>query len=359
MSELDKLREEINKIDKKLIELLNMRGEIMQKVGEYKRNNNLGIYQPAREKEIIDKLKSMSTILKPNNIESIWKEIMGACKAIQGAIRKVGYLGPEGTFTHQAALEFFSKAGTQFINCKNVLEIFENIEKEILDFGVIAIENSLQGTVHDTLDLLIEKDLMIYGEIELRIKQNLISLKSSNLSKIENIYSHPQAFAQSRNWIKINIPNAKFINTTSTAEGILTVNQLNEDKNAAIGTEFACENYGLKIINSNIEDNPSNYTRFLVISKRENLIKEDKMKTSLVYVVKHVPGALYKVLKYFSEAGINLLKIESRPRRRGRWEYIFLMDFDGDKDDSKIKDVLDFMSQNVIWYKILGSYPYN
>ena len=125
------------------------------------------------------------------------------------------------------------------------------------------------------------------------------------------------------------------------------------------GTKFACENYGLKIINSNIEDNPSNYTRFLVISKRENLIKEDKMKTSLVYVVKHVPGALYTVLKNFSEANINLLKIESRPRRKGRWEYIFLMDFEGDKDDSKIKKVLDRMSQNVIWYKILGSYPYS
>lgn len=359
MSEIDKLRKDIDDIDQKILELLNKRGKIVKVIGDYKKKNNLEIFQPGREKDVIDKLKKLTTILTPNHIESIWKEIMGACKAIQGTIRKVGYLGPEGTFTHQAALEFFSKAGTQFINCKNVLEIFENIEKEILDFGVIAIENSLQGTVHDTLDLLIEKELMIYGEIELRIIQNLISLKSSNLSKIENIYSHPQAFAQSRNWIKSNIPTAKLINTTSTAEGIFTVNQLNEDKNAAIGTKLACENYGLEIINSNIEDNPSNYTRFLVISKRENLIKEDKMKTSLVYVVKHVPGALYKVLKYFSEAGINLLKIESRPRRRGRWEYIFLMDFDGDKDDSKIKDVLDLMSQNVIWYKILGSYPYN
>ena len=359
MSEIDKLRKDIDDIDQKLLDLLNNRGKIVKKIGDYKKKNNMEIFQPGREKEVIDRLKKLTTILAPDNIESIWKEIMGACKAIEGKIRKVGYLGPEGTFTHQAALEFFSKAGTRFINCKNVLEIFENIEKEILDFGLIAIENSLQGMVHDTLDLLIEKELMIYGEIELRIIQNLISLESSNLSKIENIYSHPQAIAQSRNWIKSNIPNAKLINTTSTAEGILTVIQLNEDKNAAIGTKFACENYGLKLINSNIEDNPSNYTRFLVISKRENLIKEDKMKTSLVYVVKHVPGALYKVLKYFSEAGINLLKIESRPRRRGRWEYIFLMDFDGDKDDSKIKDVLDFMSQNVIWYKILGSYPYN
>ncbi len=283
---------------------------------------------------------------------------MGACKIIEGSIVKVGYLGPKGTFTHQAALEFFPKAGTNFIECKNNSKIFESIEKDITEFGVIPIENSLQGTVRDTLDLLIEKNLIIYGEVELRIIQNLISLKDSKLSNIKNIFSHPQAFAQSKNWLKKNIPTAKLINTNSTAEAIQKVKELNDKSNAAIGTEFACDLYDLLVYNSKIEDNSSNFTRFLIISKTGNKIKEGKIKTSLVYVTKHIPGALYQVLKIFAEANINLLKIESRPRRIGRWEYIFLMDFEGDKEDPKIIKVLEKMESSVIWFKILGSFPY-
>ncbi len=356
--ELENLRKEIDNIDNELINLLNNRAETVIKIGNIKELLNLDVFQPQRENEIIQRIASKSTILKYDIIETIWKEIIGACKNLQGTVSKVGYLGPQGTFTHQAALDFFPKTGTDFIGCKTILEIFENIEKDIFDFGVIPIENSLQGTVRETLDLLIEKNLVIYGEIELRIIQNLISLKHSELSKIKNIYSHPQAFAQVRAWLKKNLPNAVLINMNSTAEAVENVNALKNEENAAIGTEFASKIHNLKILSSNIEDNPSNFTRFLIISKKENEIKGEKLKTSLVYVVKHIPGALYSVLKVFSDANINLTKIESRPRRRGKWEYIFLMDFEGDKDDPKIQQVLDLMNQNVIWYKILGSYPF-
>ena len=357
MDEINKFREEINDIDEKTLDLLNKRGEIAKKIGELKKKNKIEISQPAREKEIIERLKNLTTILEPNSIEAIWKEIIGACKAIQGSVFKVGYLGPQGTFTHQAALESFSKASTEFIACKSILEIFENIEKDNLDFGILAIENSLQGTVRETLDLLIERSLKIYGEIELRIVQNLISLKDSNLIDIKTIYSHPQAFAQSRLWIKTNLPTAKLINTESTAEAVQKIKELNALSDAAIGTTFASKIHDLKILSSGIEDNPSNYTRFLIISKKENKMRNGKVKTSLVYVTKHIPGALYGVLKIFADANINLTKIESRPRRKGRWEYIFLMDFEGDKDDPKVKEALELMNQNVIWYKILGSYP--
>ena len=356
--ELNGFRNEISQIDDEILELLNKRGNIAQKIGELKKELKLEVYQPHREKEVISRIKEHSSLLKPTNLEAIWKEIVGACKAIQGSIIKVGYLGPLGTFTHQAALDYFPNAGTEFIACKNILEIFENIEKDTLEFGVIPIENSLQGTVRDTLDLLIEKELIIYGEIELRIIQNLISMKNSDLSKIKNVFSHPQAFAQTRTWIKTNLPNVSLINTNSTAEAVRNIKELNDSSNAAIGTEFSSKIYDLKIINSKIEDNPSNYTRFLVISKEENKIKEGKIRTSIVYVTKHVPGALFHVLKLFADADINLLKIESRPRRKGRWEYIFLMDFEGDaKNDNKIQKVLEEMNQSVIWYKILGSYP--
>ncbi len=357
--ELEELREKINQVDDKIIDFLNQRGEIVLKIGKYKKILNLEVYQPQREIEIIERIKKKSSLLKPSSIEAIWKEIMGSSKAIQGRIVKVGYLGPKGTFTHQAALEFFSKTDTEFIGNVNIFDIFEDIEKDTLNFGVIPIENSLQGTVRNTLDLLIEKNLVIYSEIELRIIQNLIIIEDSKLSNIEKVFSHPQAFAQSKTWLKKNIPAAELINTNSTSEAIKKVKDLNDKRNAAIGPEFACNMFNLRILNSKIEDNPSNFTRFLIISKMENKIKEGKIKTSLVYVTKHVPGALYQVLKIFADATINLLKIESRPRRIGRWEYIFLMDFEGDKEDPKIKIVLEKMESSVIWFKILGSYPYN
>ncbi|MFX1363411.1 MAG: prephenate dehydratase [Promethearchaeota archaeon] len=356
-NELENYRKEINNIDNKLIELLNERSKFVQKIGNLKIKLRMDTHQPKREKEIIDRIKQKSTILKPMSIEAIWKEIISASKLIQGFVDKVGFLGPKGTFTHQAALEYFPKAGTEFISFNNTLEIFENIAKEIIDFGIIPIENSLQGTVRENLDLLIEKDLFIYGEIELRIIQNLISLNISDLSKIENIISHPQAFAQTRKWLKTNMPTANLINTSSTAEAVRRVSELNNESYAAIGTEFSSKLYGLKVLNSRIEDDPSNYTRFLIISKKENEYIEGNIKTSIVFVTKHIPGALYGVLKIFADTNINLSKIESRPRRKGRWEYIFLMDFEGDKDNPKIKKAIEKMKENVIWYKILGSYP--
>ncbi|MFX1279826.1 MAG: prephenate dehydratase [Promethearchaeota archaeon] len=354
--ELENLRENINKIDDKIIELLNHRGKIVSKIGDIKNKLKLKVHQPQREKEIFERLKRKSEVFNGSSIEAIWKEIISASKLIQGMINKIGYLGPEGTFTHQAALEYFPKAGSEFFPTTNSLEIFEKLEKGIIDFGVIPIENSLQGTVRDTLDLLIEKEMFIYGEIELRIVQNLISVENSDLSKIQNIISHPQAFAQTRIWLKENLPKVNLVSVNSTAEAIRRVQELNDNSYAAIGPEFSSKLYNLKILSSNIEDNPLNYTRFLIISKKENRFKEGKLKTSVIFVTKHTPGALYAVLKIYADANINLLKIESRPRRRGRWEYIFLMDFEGDKEDPKIKNIFENMSNNVIWYKILGTY---
>jgi len=355
--QLKEYRKLIDQIDNEIIELLNKRGITVSKIGEIKKLLNLEVFQPEREREILERIKSQSKILKPESVKAIWKEILSASRSIQGVIPKVGYLGPKGTFTHQAALEFFPKAGTEFLPYNSISEIFINIEKENIEFGVIPIENSLQGTVRETLDLLIDKDIFIYGEIELRIIQNLISLETSNLSRIRTILSHPQAFAQTRDWIKANMPTADIIDVNSTAEAARRVKELNSESYAAIGTEFASDVYGLKILHSKIEDNLLNSTRFLIISKKENIEKEGKIKTSILFVTRHIPGALYRVLKLYADAEINLLKIESRPRRKGRWEYIFIMDFKGDKDNPKVKKVLEKMNEIVIWNKILGSYP--
>ncbi|MFX0049174.1 MAG: prephenate dehydratase [Candidatus Hermodarchaeota archaeon] len=355
--ELKDIRKQIDEIDDAIVELLNKRANAVIKIGNLKKTLNLEIFQPEREEEIKERIKRKSTVYKNVSLEAIWKEIISASKLIQGTITKVGYLGPMGTFTHQAALESFPKAGTQFIPCDTLLEIFDNIEKDILEFGIVPFENSLQGTVRETLDLLIENDLFIYGEIELKVIQNLISLKDAELSDIKNVFSHPQAFAQTKMWLKSNLPNVKITEVASTAEAVRRVRKFEDKSYAAIGTEFAANIYELKVMNSNIEDEKSNYTRFLIISKKENPLKAEKMKTSIVFVTKHVPGALYSVLKIFSDANINLSKIESRPRRKGRWEYIFFMDFEADKNDPKAAEALEQMKANVIWQKVLGTFP--
>ena len=355
---LEEVRKDIDDIDDNIIDLLNKRGNIAIIIGNLKKELNQEIVQPQREIEVIERLKHKSSIFRHEAIEAIWKEIISASQSIQGTITKIGYLGPMGTFTHQAALEFFPKAGSHFTPYSSTQEIFESIEKEILEYGVVPIENSLQGTVRETLDMLIEKNLFIYGEIESRIVQNLIGLKDSELSQIKNVFSHPQAFAQTKSWLKANIPNANLIDVSSTAEAVRRVRKLEDKSYAAIGTEFAAEVYELKVISSKIEDEPSNFTRFLVISKKESPLKTEKVKTTVVFVTKHIPGALYWVLKLFSDAEINLSKIESRPRRMGRWEYIFFMDFEGDKEDTKVKEVLEQMKSNVIWFKVLGTYPF-
>ena len=354
---LEDYRKEIDKLDDQIIDSLNKRGEVAQKIGTIKKLFNMEVHNPKRERELLDRLKKKSEILNSISIEAIWKEILSTSKLLQGFFHKVGYLGPKGTFTHQAALDYFPKSGTEFKKFKSIGDIFDNIEKGVLDFGVIPIENSLHGTVRETLDLLIDKELLIYGEIELRIVQNLISLKNSKLENIKNIISHSQAFAQTKQWIKINLPEANLIEASSTAEAVRRIKENNNESYGAIGPEIASNIHGLKVLNSRIEDNPANFTRFLIISKKENEEKEGQIKTSLVFVTKHVPGALFQVLKIFADAKINLSKIESRPRRKGRWEYIFLMDFEGDKDDPEIRSIFNKLSESVIWYKILGSYP--
>ena len=357
--ELKKLRKNLEEIDDKIVELFNKRGNYAITIGNIKKNLKLEIYQPKREEEVIERIKNKQTTFKKESMVAIWKEIMSASKAIQGAISKVGYLGPMGTFTHQAALEFFAKAGTQFFPHSSTPDIFDSIEKGELDFGVVPFENSLQGTVRETLDLLIERELFIYGEVEVRVIQNLICLNDAELSDIKNVISHPQAFAQTKAWFKANLPNVNILDISSTAEAVRRVRKLKDKSYAALGPKFAAELYGMKVLNSKIEDESSNFTRFLILSKIENPLKGEKMKTSIVFVTKHVPGSLYWVLKIFSDAEINLSKIESRPRRKGRWEYIFLVDFEADKNDSNAKLALEQMKSNVIWQKILGSFPVN
>jgi chorismate mutase/prephenate dehydratase len=355
--ELENLRKKIDDIDTELIRLINERAKVSKQIGLVKSQIQAAVFQPDREKKVIEHIQTLASEISPSSAQEIWKEIMAACRQVQGERNRVAYFGPEGTFTQQAALAFFPKGTTEFIPIDRKHEIFQQVEGDYVNFGILPVENSLNGSVSETLDLLIERNLLIYGEIEIRIKHNLIGLPNSNISQIKTVYSHPQALAQSSIWLKKNLPAAELFETVSTAKAVQKVKETNDPSIAAIGTELAAELYSLNILAKGIEDNTSNYTRFVIVSKKvPNPTGNDK--TSIVFVTKHIPGALFNILKYFAEANINLAKIESRPRKIGKdslWEYIFILDFDEHQD--RAKDVLEKVREQSIWLKVLGSYP--
>jgi chorismate mutase / prephenate dehydratase len=314
MDDLNSLRDQIDHLDEQIIELINRRAQISRKIGNIKQEKNQNVFQPEREQSVINHVKSLAKEISPQNAEFIWKEIMSACKQVQGKNPIVAYFGQEGSFSQIAAQKFFPKANITFLAGEKTQEIFQRIENGTADFGVVPVENSLQGSVPETLDCLIEKNVTIYGEIELRVSQNLIGLPGDKIENIKTVYSHPQALAQTAEWLKKNIPRADLVEFSSTAKAVKKIQEMKDPTSAAIGTELAAKLYNLEVLAPCIEDNSANFTRFLVISNQKPSITPND-KTSMVFVVKHVPGALFNILKYFAESKINLAKIESRPRK--------------------------------------------
>ncbi len=355
MEDLNKKRTRIDEIDAELIKLINERAKVAKDIGTLKLKQGIGVVDPERERGVLTKVKVRSEIIAPEDVEAIWAEIMSACKKVQGQLVRVAFLGPAGTFAEEAAHGFFPKAGTQFIPAENKWDIFKLIEADKVEFGVIPIENSLQGSVPETLDLLIEKSIKIYGEIELRVIHNLILNPGSNLDAIKTVYSHPQALSQTREWLRKRLPNAEQIETSSTARAVEQIR--GSSASAAIGNALAADIYEMEIAEAGIEDNTANFTRFLILSKKDNM-PSGHDRTSITFVTKHVPGALFRVLQIFASRNINLLKIESRPRRESTlWEYSFFLDFEGHLQDKVVQAALADMDQHVIWKKVLGSYP--
>ncbi len=355
MEDLNKKRTRIDEIDAELIKLINERAKVAKDIGTLKQKQGIGVVDPEREKGVLARVKAHSDIISPEDVEAIWAEIMSACKKVQGRLVRVAFLGPAGTFAEEAAYGFFPKAGTQFIAAENKWDIFKLIEADKVEFGVIPIENSLQGSVPETLDLLIEKNIKIYGEIELRVTQNLILNPKSSLDAIKKVYSHPQGLSQTREWLRKHLPNTEQIETSSTARAVELI--CGNPDSGAIGNALAAEIYKMEIAEAGIEDNTANYTRFLILSKNDNL-PTGHDRTSITFVTKHVPGALFHVLQIFANRNVNLLKIESRPRRESTlWEYSFFLDFEGHVHDKVIKEALAEMEKDVIWKKVLGSYP--
>ncbi|GAB4416927.1 MAG: prephenate dehydratase [Thermodesulfovibrionales bacterium] len=352
MSELKKLRDEIDLIDERIIELLSKRAEIALDIAHIKRKEKAGFYSPEREKEIIQRLLSINKGPFPNDaLKAIYREILSACLSLEEPL-KIACLGPLATFTHLAAMRYFGSSAI-FLPVEGIKDVFEYVYSERTDYGVVPIENSNEGVISYTLDMFMDYDLKIAGEVMLEVSHNLLS-KGGDRSKIKKIYSHPQATAQCRRWLETNLPGIPVLESTSTAKAAELASK--DEDAAAIASEVAARIYDLSFIERHIEDFKDNYTRFLVIGK-ESPKKTGKDKTSIMFSIKDRPGALYDTLEPFKKAKINLTKIESRPSKRKAWEYIFFVDMEGHIDDRKVSRSIDEVREGCLYLKVLGSYP--
>lgn len=349
---LNELRGKIDDIDKNILKLLNQRLEVAKEIGDCKGRSSEVVMDSARETSVMKRLFSLNKGPMSNEaIQHIFTEIFGSSREAQQP-HMVSYLGPEATFTHIAAKAYFGKSAT-FIPQPSIRDVFHTVEKENAHYGIVPVENSIEGAVNYTLDLFYESELKICAETYLNISHDLLSIAGS-LKDVELVYSHPQALAQCRKWLGKYLPEVTVQEVGSTAEAAKMA--LLHDRSAAIASSEAAQMYKLNVMASKIEDFSRNTTRFLIIgSKAARPTGRDK--TSIMFVTPHTPGALYKVMTPIAEAGLNMVKLESRPSRRENWTYIFFLDVEGHIDQPEVKETMEKMRQICLFIKWLGSYP--
>ena len=355
---LNEYRVEIDKLDNEILKLLNERAKIAIKVGETKKECGLPIFNPKREEEIFNRLKKLNeeygNVFPSDAIKHVFKEIISACRSLESDI-KVAYLGPPATFTHQAAITYFGQS-VNFLPVSTIKDVFDEIERGNAKYGVVPIENSIEGAVNHTLEMLTNTPLKIIGEVIVEINLHLIG-QTTDLKNIKKIYSHKHALGESREWIQKNLPNVITEEVESTARAAELAKE--DFEAAAIASEAAAELYGLKIIARKIDRFPFNQTRFLIIAKEEDNVKQlpKHSKTTFIFSVKNEVGALYKTLGILNKYGINMTKIESRPSKQEAWDYIFFVDIEGHIQDENVRKALKEIEEKSPFFKILGSYP--
>lgn len=348
---LPDIRKKIDELDQKIISLLNERTDLALKVGRLKAEAGKEIYAPERESEIYQKIDAQPEGMLPKEaLKSIYREIMSASLSLEKPVT-IAYLGPEATFTHLSAL---SKFGTsvRYFPASSIHQVFQEVEQKRADYGVIPVENSIEGGVTHSLDMFVESDLKICSEIHFEISHHLMS--NSERPHIKRIYSNPQVFGQCRAWLESNFPRVELIETASTTAAAQRAQR--EDGAAAIASKLAATLYNLPVLAAGIQDYAQNVTRFLVIGRQiPKPTKKDK--TSIVVSIKDKVGALYEMLTPIRKYRVNMSKIESRPSKKKAWDYYFFIDFEGHVDHPKIKKMLDEMEGKVKFLKVLGSYP--
>ncbi|MFH1079909.1 MAG: prephenate dehydratase [Pseudomonadota bacterium] len=355
---LDNLRAKVSVTDRQIVKWLNARADLSREIGRIKAQEGLTIYDPAQEAAIHDSLAAVNQGALPEEaLMAIYREILSASRALQSPVA-TACLGPEASFSHLATRSHFG-AGTKILLQKTIYQVFEVVERGKADWGVVPVENSLEGAVNLTLDRLVATPLKIRGEILLRIGYCLLSA-GQDAARIRKVYSHPQALAQCQNWLRAHLPQAELIEMESTAAAAALMP--GTPGGAAVGSRMAAQVYNLNVLEENIEDHASNTTRFLIMGTGTGRPTASD-KTSILFGTPDVPGALYRALRPFAERGINLLKIASYPARgSGRelspaWEYLFFADAEGHAEDENIRNCLHELKACASIIKFLGTYP--
>ncbi len=351
---LQKIRERIDSLDVQIQDLINQRAAAAKEVAETKlvEDKDAFFYRPEREAAILKKIQKRN--LGPMGDEEmarLFREVMSACLALERQM-KIAFLGPEGTFTQAAALKHFGHS-IKTVPMGSISDVFREVESGDANYGVVPVENSTEGVINHTLDLFMHSPLFICGEVSLRIHHHLLSMESE-LGSVKRVYSHQQSLAQCRLWLDRNLPLAEQITVGSNAEAARVAKV--EQGSAAIAGEMAAELYKLKGLARNIEDEPDNTTRFLVIG-RQRALPSGEDKTTFLCATRNVAGGLSSLLLPLGRHGISMSRIESRPSRQGNWDYVFFIDIDGHQDDQHIAEALEALRQEARMLKLLGSYP--
>jgi chorismate mutase/prephenate dehydratase len=346
---LKHLRKQIDDLDDRILEMLNARAGLAQDIGHLKKGP---IYRPEREAQVIRRLqKANQGPLSNEAVAALFKEIMSSCRALEQQLT-IAYLGPQGTFSEAAAVKHFGRAA-QGLPVASIDEVFRAVERGEAHYGVVPVENSSEGAVGRSLDLLLGTSLKACGEVMLRVHQNLLR-QSAALDGIVRIYSHAQSLAQCQGWLDQHLRGVERISVGSNAEAARLAGE--EARAAAIASDVAASHYGLHIVARNIEDDANNTTRFLVLALDE-AAPSGRDKTSLAVWAKNRPGALLELIEPFARCGVGLTKLESRPARSGSWEYVFFIDLEGHHQDEKVAEALRAAEGHASRLKILGSYP--
>ncbi|MFC1793295.1 prephenate dehydratase [Planctomycetota bacterium] len=348
---IEELRKRIDELDNQLVKLLNERARVVVDIGKLKNKTDKPVYAPDREKDVFARItKANDGPLPDKCLIAIWRELMSGSFVLERPLR-IGYLGPAGSFSHNAAMLKFGQS-VEYEPLADITSIFDEVSKGHCDLGLAPVENTMGGGVIETLDALIDSDVKVCAEVLMAIHHNLLG--NCSLEQVEKIYSKPEVFVQCRNWLSATFKGTQTIPVASTARAAQLAAE--EPKAAAIGSSIAAELYGLRKICENIEDIANNVTRFLVIS-REDAKPTDEDKTTILFSTAHKAGALSEVLDIFKRYGINMTNIESRPSRKRQWEYYFFVDFLGHRTEKHILEGLEESRKHCLQLSVLGSFP--
>lgn len=344
-------RDEIDAIDRRVVELLNERAKLALAIGRLKGGEP--IYRPEREAEVLRNIAAASNgPLAAAALTRIYIEVMSACRALEGKIA-IAYLGPQGTFTEMAVARHFGQ-DVDGVPCGSIDEVIRKAETGATHYAVLPVENSTEGAVGRTMDLLVTTSLRICGEVVLKVRQNLMAAEDKAPGAFARVYSHAQSLGQCAAWLAQNMPNAERIAVSSNAEAARLV--AGEPGSCAIGPEVAAQRYGLKVLAGDVQDDSRNMTRFLVLGTNESR-STGRDRTSLVMSARNRPGAVLELISPFANNGVSMTRIESRPARTGQWEYLFFVDIDGHQADAAVDKALADIRQKAPFLKVFGSYP--